>query len=432
MILEKHNLDKMDLDVYHEVLDNGMNIYIIPKENVNGYYVTFSTRYGSIQDEFVPIEKKDMVKVPMGVAHFLEHKVFEQKDGVDPFTFYSERGCDANANTSNYKTTYLFSGTNNLSDGLNYLLDYVQSPYFTDQNVNKEKGIIEQEIKMYDDSPYYKLYDGVIYNAFVSHPIKYPIAGTVESINKITKEDLYTCYNTFYNPSNMFLVVTGNVDPKEIVDLVKLNQSKKKFEKSHKIVIKSYEEPDEVDIPLKHDYFDVQIPKVSIGYKINIGNNNININDFKTYLSILFDIKFGSTSEFSEKLKEEKLITGDMDVSIVNTDKHVLVTLINESDNTDELIKRIDEEIKDLNVSENDFNRKNKIRKSASIFKSDSIYALNNKIMSNIINYDKIIYNEYDKIDEFTYKKFKEIIKNLDLSNKTIYIIDTLDNKFDK
>lgn len=373
-----------------------------------------------------------MVKVPMGVAHFLEHKVFEQKDGVDPFTFYSERGCDANANTSNYKTTYLFSGTNNLSDGLNYLLDYVQSPYFTDQNVNKEKGIIEQEIKMYDDSPYYKLYDGVIYNAFVSHPIKYPIAGTVDSINKITKEDLYICYNTFYNPSNMFLVVTGNVDPKEIIDLVKLNQSKKNFKKNSQIIIKSYEEPDEVAIPLKHDYFDVQIPKVSIGYKINIGNNKLNINDFKTYLSILFDIKFGSTSEFSEKLKEEKLITGDMDISIINTDKHVLVTLINESDNVDEVIKRIDEEIKELNISEDDFNRKNKIRKSASIFKSDSIYALNNKIMSNIINYDKIIYNEYDKIDEFTFKQFNEIIKNLDLSNKTVYKIDTLNNKFDK
>ena len=430
--MKKHSLDKMDLDVYHERLDNGMDVYIVPKGNVNGYYVTLSTKYGSIHDEFVPIDNSDMVKVPMGVAHFLEHKVFEQKDGVDPFTFYSERGSDANANTSYYKTTYLFSGTNFLNEGLNYLLDYVQSPYFTDENVNKEKGIIEQEIKMYDDSPYYKLYDGIVYNAFVNHPIKYPIAGTVDSINKITKEDLYICYNTFYNPSNMFLVVTGNVDPKEIIDLVKLNQSKKDFKKVNKIDIKNYDEPDNVDIDIKHDYFDVQIPKVSIGYKINIGDINLNINDFKIYLSILFDIKFGSTSEFSEKLKEEKLITGDMDISIVNTDKHVLITLINESDNVDEVIKRIDEEVKNLYINEDDFNRKKKIRKSASIFKSDSIYAINNKIMSNIINYDKIIYNEYDKIDEFTFKQFNEIIKNLDLSNKTVYIIDTLNNKFDK
>lgn len=422
--MTKHNLDKMDLEIYEETLDNGMKIYIVPKENVNGYYATLSTKYGSIHNEFIPIDGKDFIKVPDGVAHFLEHKVFEQKDGKDPFTFYSERGCDANANTSNYKTTYLFSGTSNLNDGLNYLLDYVQSPYFTDENVNKEKGIIEQEIKMYDDSPYYKLYDGVIYNAFVNHPIKYPIAGTVESINNITKDDLYTCYNTFYNPCNMFLIVTGNVDPKEIIDLIRVNQSKKEFKQISKIEIKTSDEPDNVAIEIKKEYFDVQIPKVSVGYKISLGNNDLNINDFKTYLSILFDIKFGSTSEFNEVLKEEKIITGDMDISIVNTDKHVLITLINESDNVDEVINRIEQNLKDLKIDEDDFNRKKKIRKSASILKSDSIYAINNKIMSNIINYNEIIYNEYKKIDEFTYTKLKEIIKNIDLSNKTIYIID--------
>ena len=430
--MKKHKLERMDLYIYEEVLDNGMQVYIIPKENVNGFYITLSTKYGSIHNEFIPIDKNEYIKVPDGVAHFLEHKVFEQKTGIDPFTFYSERGCDANANTSNYKTTYLFSGTNSLYDGLNYLLDYVESPYFTDENVNKEKGIIEQEIKMYDDSPYYKLYDGVVYNAFVNHPIKYSIAGTVDSINKITKEDLYTCYNTFYNPSNMFLVVTGNVDYKEVIDLVKLNQSKKNFKKINNIKIKEIDEPDNVDIVTKHDYFDVQIPKVSIGYKIKNSDLNLNINDFKMYLNILFNIKFGSTSLFSETLKEENLITGDMDISIVNTDKHVLVSLINESDNPDEVIKRIENEIKNLDISEEDFNRKIKIRKSASIFKSDSIYSLNNKIMSNIINYNEVIYDEYKKIEEFTYDILKNIINKIDLSNKTIYIIDKLENKVDK
>ena len=422
--MEKHSLEKMDLTVYSETLDNGMQVFVVPKENVNGYYVTFSTKYGSVQDEFIPLGKDEMVKVPMGVAHFLEHKVFEQKEGKDPFTFYSERGCDANANTSNYKTTYLFSGTNALNDGINYLLDYVQSPYFTDENVQKEKGIIEQEIKMYDDSPFYKLYDGIIYNAFVNHPIKYSIAGTVESINQITKEDLYTCYNTFYHPSNMFMVITGNIEPIEVIDLIKLNQSKKKFPKKQELIIKQYDEPNEVAVPIKKDNFDVQIPKVSIGFKISLGDLDLNINDFKTYLNILFNIKFGSTSEFSEKLKEEKLITGDMDINIINTDKHILVSLINESDNVEEVIKRIEEEIKNMNVSKEDFNRKMKVRKSESIFKSDSIYALNNKIMSNIINYGDIIYDEYKKIEEFSYLELKKIISQLDLNNKTIYVID--------
>jgi len=418
----------MDLDIYEEKLDNGMEIYIIPKENVNGYYVTLSTKYGSIHDEFIPSNQKNYVKVPMGVAHFLEHKVFEQKDGIDPFTFYSERGCDANANTSNFKTTYLFSGTSALDEGLNYLLDYVQNPYFTDENVEKEKGIIEQEINMYKDNPYFKLYDEILYNAFINHPIKYPIAGTVESINKITKEDLYTCYNTFYHPSNMFLVVTGNVDPKEIIDLVKLNQEQKEVKKQDKIEIKYCEEPDSVSMDFKKDNLDVEIPKVAIGYKIK-NNTELNINDFKTYLNILFNIKFGSVSEFNEKLREDNLITGDIDIELVNTDKHVLVILTIESDNIDKVLDKIDKELKNLNIDEDEFKRKLKIRKSASIYKSDSIYALNNKIMSNIINYGKIIYNEYEKIDELNINTLNNIILNLDLSNKTIYIID---KKIDK
>lgn len=422
--MEKHNLDKMDLVVYSEKLNNGLEVYVIPKENVNGYYVTLSTKYGSIQDEFVPIGSNEMIKVPMGVAHFLEHKVFEQKDGVEPFTFYSERGCDSNANTSNFKTTYLFSGTDYFFDGLNYLLNYVQSPYFTLENVEKEKGIIEQEINMYADNPYFKLYDGIIFNAFINHPIKYPIAGTVESINKITKDDLYTCYNTFYNPFNMFLVVTGNVDYKEVFDIVKSNQQQKKFENPKEIIVKTYDEPDEVDIKEKNEKIEIEIPKFAIGYKIALTDSSMNINDFKTYLNILFNIKFGSVSAFNERMKEQNLITNDMEIDFVNTDKHVLVILIAESDNIDKMIEEIENELKDLTIDEADFNRKKKIRKSASIYKSDSIYAVNSKIMSNIINYNEIIYNEYEKINSLKYTILNDIISKLNLDNKTIYKLE--------
>ena len=425
--MKKHSLVKMDLDIYSEKLENGMQVYIVPKENVNGYYVTLSTKYGSIYSEFIDDEKKEMVKTPMGVAHFLEHKVFEQKDGVDPFTFYSERGCDSNANTSNFKTTYLFSGTNFLTEGLNYLLDYVQSPYFTDENVEKEKGIIEQEINMYADDPYYKLSDGVIYNSFINHPIKYPIAGTVESVNKITKDDLYMCYNTFYNPSNMFLVVTGNVDYKEVIDTVKSNQAKKEFKKIDKIKLKPYNEPNEVATVEKIEKLDIEIPKVAIGYKIALGDINLNINDFKTYLNILFNVKFGSVSEFNEKMKEENLIVNNIDISMINTDKHVLVVLMAESENIDKLIEEINKEIKNIKIDEEDFNRKKKIRKSASIYKSDNIYAINNKIMSNIINYNKIIYDEYEKIDELKFEILNDITSKINLDNKMTYILKKLD-----
>ena len=419
----RNNLEKFDLDLYQEKLDNGLEVYIVPKDNVNGIYVTFTTRFGSINVEFVD-EKGDMIKVPNGVAHFLEHKVFEQEDKKDPFTFFSERGCDANANTSNYKTTYLFSGANSFYENLNYLLDYVQSPYFTDENVEKEKGIIEQEINMYMDEPFFKIYDGLLKNAFLEHPIKYPIAGTVDDIKKITKEDLYTCYNTFYNPSNMFLVITGNVDPKETIHSIKLNQEDKKFKNVKKITLKEYDEPNQVATKLEEIKMDIEIPKVGIGYKIDCSNIDKNIYDIKNYIGILLNLKLGSTSLLSEKLKLENLITHDIDVTMVNTDKHILVMLTFETEQSKKVIKLIEEELSDLRIMEEELERRKKVKKSNCIYRSDSIYSINNKIVGDIITKNKVILDEYKEIDKLNIRTMNNIIKNINLDNKTIYLIN--------
>lgn len=421
--MKKSNIEKYDLTLYEETLSNGMRVFIIPKENVNSIYVTFSTKYGSNIKEFVPLDDKKMISFPLGIAHFLEHKVFENKDGKDPFTFYSERGCDANANTSNIKTTYLFSGANSFYENLNYLLDYVQSPYFTDSNVEKEKGIIEQEIKMYDDDPYMKLFDKLTFNSFINHPIKYPIAGTIEDINKITKEDLYTCYNTFYHPSNMFLVIVGNVDVKETLNVIKINQTEKDFKPFKEIKVKEYNEPDEVEVKKATLDMDVKIPKVGIAYKINCSKLKKNIHDIKSYLSILFRVKLGSTSELSEKLKNKGLITNDIEINLINTDKHILVMLLIESEKPDKVIKLIEEELANLTIKESDFERKKKTLKSGCIYKSDSIYSINNKIMSDIMKYDEVLTDPYQKIDELKYSYLKTIIKGLKLDNKSVIIV---------
>ena len=422
--MKKSKLEKIDLELYEETLDNGLNVYVVPKENVNGIYATFSTKFGSIEREFVPIGSKKMIKVPLGVAHFLEHKMFEQKDEVDPFTFYSERGCDANANTSNYKTTYLFSGANSFADNINYLLDYVQNPYFTDENVEKEKGIIEQEIKMYEDDPFFKMYNGIIYNSFINHPIKNPIAGTIIDVNSITKEDLYNCYKTFYHPSNMFLVITGNVDPKETINLIKINQEKKKFAKFQEIKIREYDEPNKVEKEKQTTTMDIEISKLGLGYKIDCSKIDMKIADIKTYINLLFDLKLGSTSLINEKLKQLNLITHDIDYTIINTDKHILVIIMVETNEIDKLENLIEEELKDLNINEEDLERKKKVRKSGIIYRSDSIYSINNKIMGNIMYYNKVILDDYKKIDSLNIKDMKKIIKNINLNNKTVYIIN--------
>lgn len=423
--MNKKELKGLDLELFYEKLDNGLEVYIVPFKNVNNNYVTFTTKYGSVNNEFVPIDKNKMIKVPGGIAHFLEHKLFEQKDGVDPFTFFSERGADANASTTYYKTTYLFAGPDFLEENLNYLIDYVQEPYFTDQNVKKEQGIIEQEIKMYQDDPFTRIREQNLYNLFNIHPYKYPIIGSIESINSITKEDLYTCYNTFYHPSNMFITVTGNVDPKKVIDIVKNNQSKKKFMNFKPIKQKKYNESNKVAKEYEELLLNnIAIPKIIISYKIDLKKlNKLSKPLIYNYFNILFDIKFGATSNITQKLKEEKLITEELYVSSDIVDDYLIMSIAFESNNIEETIKQITEELSNLEISEKDFERKKKVLISANILGSDSIFAVNSKIMANLIYYNEILCDTIDMIKNMNMEELGYITSNVDLKNKSICVV---------
>ena len=420
----KKNLEKLNIDVYEETLKNGLNLYIVPIKDKNNIYVTFTTKYGSNISEFVPIGEEEYIKVPNGVAHFLEHKVFEQEDGTDPFSFFSERGADCNANTSNYKTTYLFSGSSFYEENLNLLLDYVTSPYFTDENVLKEKGIIEQEIKMYDDDPYSKLYDKILENCFVKHPIRIPIAGTVESINKITKEDLYKCYNTFYHPSNMLLIVVGNIDVKNTIKIVNDFYKNKKYDKFTEIKIKKYNEPDNVYKEYKELKMNVSIPKVSVNYKLNITHSDIPLYKKVLYLNIFLDLKFGSTSLFLENIKKENIINYDLSYDTVYIDTHMLVILSAETKEKDRLIKSIEDEITDTYITKEELSRKKKTLISSLVYMSDNIYSINHKILNNIIRYDEVKYNVYEIINSLNIDEYNEFIKTINFNNKNITVIE--------
>ena len=304
--MKQMKMSNLDLNLFYEKLDNGLEVYIIPRKDSNNTYVTYSTKYGSRDYEFIPIGESKMTKVPGGVAHFLEHKMFEQEDGTDPFAFFSERGADANANTNYTKTTYLFSGTKFFEENLKYLLEYVESPFFTDENVEKEKGIIEQEIMMYEDNPYTKAYEGLLYNIFVNDPIKYPIIGTVKSVRSITKKDLYDCYNTFYHPSNMFVVITGKVEAYEAMKVIREVEDKRTLEVAKKVEKKVIKEPEEVEKAYEEAEMSVSLPKFSIGYKIPLTSfKNMSRRKILHYLMMLFDIKLGPVSILQENLNKE-------------------------------------------------------------------------------------------------------------------------------
>ncbi|MBP7176042.1 MAG: insulinase family protein [Thermoclostridium sp.] len=191
---------------------SGLKVFVIPKKGYHKVYATFATNYGSIDNTFIAPGETEQTRVPDGIAHFLEHKLFEQEDGsvMDKF---SKLGSEPNAYTDFTQTVYLFSCTDGFEENFRLLMHYVQHPYLTDENVEKEKGIIAQEIKMYQDNADWRVFFNLLGAMYEKHPVKIDIAGTVDSISQITKETLYKCYNTFYHPSNMILVVVGDVDP---------------------------------------------------------------------------------------------------------------------------------------------------------------------------------------------------------------------------
>ena len=218
---------KIKEKAYIEKLENGMDIIIIPKKNAIKKYIIWGTHFGSIDNHFIMPNTGEEVYIPDGVAHFLEHKMFEQPNGTNSLDTLMALGIDANAYTTNDHTAYLFECTDNFYEGLDELMDYVQHPYFTEENVEKEKGIIGQEIGMYDDDPGWQLYMNAMDCMYKENPIKIDIAGTVESISKITPDVLYKCYNTFYNPANMTMVVCGDFEPEKLLEEIKKRLIKK-------------------------------------------------------------------------------------------------------------------------------------------------------------------------------------------------------------
>jgi len=294
--------------LYYEKMDNGLDVYVLPKKGFNKTYATFTTKYGSIDNTFVPLNKDEMIQVPDGIAHFLEHKLFEKEDG-DVFQQFSKQGASANAFTSFTRTAYLFSSTSQVERNLETLIDFVQEPYFSEKTVEKEKGIIGQEINMYDDNPDWRLYFGLIQNLFHQHPVRIDIAGTIDSIAKITKDSLYECYHTFYHPSNMLLFVVGAVDPDKILQQVRENQQKKNFTAQSEI---KREFPTEQETVFKEKEIlkmNVQSSKCLVGLKAKKPNRiGAELLKYELSMNILLDMLFSKSSTNHEELYKEGLI----------------------------------------------------------------------------------------------------------------------------
>lgn len=306
--MEKIEFTQLKEELFHEKMANGLEVYILPKEGFNKSFATFTTNYGSVDNHFKPLNETEFSKVPDGIAHFLEHKLFEKEDG-DVFQQFSKQGASANAFTSFTRTAYLFSSTSDFNKNLTTLIDFVQDPYFSEKTVEKEKGIIGQEINMYDDNSDWRLYFGTIANMYHHHPVKIDIAGTVASIADITKDMLYECYNTFYHPSNMLLFVVGPVDVESTMKLIRDNQTSKGYSEQPEVERKFEDEPNTVAKKKEILKMNVQTPKVMLGIKaINVHQSGIQLLKRELATNIYLEMLFGKSSPLHEELYEEGLI----------------------------------------------------------------------------------------------------------------------------
>ncbi|WP_379967401.1 EF-P 5-aminopentanol modification-associated protein YfmH [Ectobacillus sp. sgz5001026] len=335
------SFDQLKEELMYEKLPNGLDVYILPKPGFNKTYATFTTKYGSIDNIFVPMKKSEYVHVPDGIAHFLEHKLFEKEDH-DAFQLFSKQGASSNAFTSFTRTAYLFSCTSNVDTNLSTLLDFVQSPYFTEKTVEKEKGIIGQEIQMYQDNPDWRLYFGLIESMYEKHPVKIDIAGTIQSISAITKDLLYECYNTFYHPSNMLLFVVGPVDPVKMMDLIRDNQAKKNYSKQPEIKRSFEDEQDEAATKKLVIPMSVQTSKCLVGIKGKspkyTGREKLK---YEMMISLLLDCLFGKSSSNYEQLYHDELIDDTFSYDYTEETSFGFAMIGGDTKDPDELAKRI-------------------------------------------------------------------------------------------
>lgn len=307
--MEKQHFEQLDETVYQTRLENGLTVCIVPKPEFNKTYSTFTTNYGSIDNKFKPLNQQDWMMVPDGIAHFLEHKMFEKPGGGDVFQDFSSQGAQTNAFTSFTRTAYLFSSTSNVEANLQTLLDFVQTPGFTDQTVEKEKGIIGQEIRMYNDNPDWRVYFGLIENMYETHPVKVDIAGTVESISDITTETLMDCYRTFYHPSNMLLFVVGPVDPAKILEIIEQNQNSKDYTDKQPIDREYPLESRRVAKTSSVLKMAVNTPKLMAGFKEGtIHRSGVDMQKHEVAVSLLLELMFGKGTDTYQSLMNDDLI----------------------------------------------------------------------------------------------------------------------------
>ena len=422
--MKKNSYEKLDLNVYSETLENGLRVYLckIPRNEI---HARMTALFGGSTLEFKLKGEKKFTKVPPGIAHFLEHKMFEKED-YDPLQVYESNGASANAFTTEFITSYHFTGANKFYDNLNNLLRCVHEPYFTYSNVEKEKGIISQEKKEDMDSVYYTVHDRALINTFKNLDYKNTVLGSLEDINSITKEDLYNTYNTFYHPCNMLLTICGDIDIDETMKFIKDYYDNHDFGESRKIEIKEKKEPLEVVKERDIIYKDNLTKEVYINYKIK---KNDFLNDrylSRVYMNMYLAMKFSGLSELSDITAKDKNLLSEISGRMEEVgDFYILSFGVTVKDDTDKVIKFIDDVLKDMNFDRHRFDLLKKANLNSIVLSTENTSEICSMIVNQIRLYDRLMIDMHFKLFNLDFDVFNNFIKDIDLSNRCVVTLES-------
>ena len=419
---------KMSLEVSQELgestfcttLDNGLKVYICQKKGFGKKIGMFGTKYGSVVNDFVDITTGKRIKVPDGIAHFLEHKLFE-KEGANALDLFSKMGVSSNAYTSFDQTVYFFETSEKFEESIAMLVKLIKEPYFTDENVQKEQGIIGQEISMYDDDPTFMVYFNALRAMYQKNPVRIDIAGTIESISHITKELLYTCYNTFYSPQNMFFLVVGDVDVDKTIDVIEENIKKyeNKVDTNAKIEKFSEEEPKEIAQKEIIQKMEIYLPQLCIGYKLDLAKNEEIVRN-EIIVSIISDMYFSKQSDFFEKEYNSGKINGFIDMQYEGSDTFSHVIISTTSTDIEEIEKDILEyinQIKNTPIDKELFEVIKRKKIGEAILSSDNLNVSYRRVIDSILD-DTNVYADMEILKNINENDIKEFLNKLNEVNR--------------
>lgn len=416
-------LKGIDEKIYYDVCDNGLPVYMLVNDKVNNFYMTLSVKYGSIDTEFKCKGDSDYTVVHDGVAHFLEHVNFNEPGGATAHEYFDKLGSSINAFTTFDFTCYEVFAHTEFEKNLNHLLDYVQTPYFTKELVDKEKGIICEEVKMGKNNPGHKLYYGMNQALYKKDKRRNLVTGEVDDVQGTTMKELESVFNTFYHPKNMFLVITGNFNPDQAIAIVKENQANKEFSKYLNPISKREKEPNLVNEEYLEIEANVEIPKVKISYKMpyslfsKYDKRLLNI-----YLSIILRNNFGATSFLREDLLEKELVVGigagrEIFNDVVTIDINI------ETKYPNEVIPIVKDKMNNLSLNEDDLKRRIRCNIAALINDFDDIEYVNTEIADQLVTYGDVCDNMYEIYSNLKLKEVNDIITRINLDNSSTVLL---------